>query len=602
MLRARNRFADSVRRLYGLRRRFPQVALFACVAAMAGIAGYGRAEDEILKLVPEQALGFVVVNRPAAADAKLQQLGREMKLPIPSLLAKLEGPGGIRAGLDKKRPIALLVLPPKDKGIPAAIVLVPVSDYAKFLEQFKSDDTEAGVTKIELWGSASLVRKVGSYAAISGPPVSREALQDVKLADEVPAGLAPWRTWLAKEDAAAVILAPGIRSLSDKVQQGINAVKPVLAKGGDQMKQAAAALDMYVMFFQTAEKEVASFGLGVERDAQGVVRLTKRIRLVAGGKWASFVADMQPSKQDALAGLPNEPFVVAAGGPLSEAAMRKLMDASFALIKSLRGMYGLSEEQAQAISELGREKFPGIRGVSFVLGAGQGSETMFARMLGVMRVDNSETFLADYEKYLARYNRVVEKIKSPMFQPMQCEKTEMGGARALKITMKVPQMPNMPPESAKLIEKMYGPGGKIVDWIVPCNEDTVVFSYMDQGPLQKAIAAIKQGKPGLAGNAEVAKVAALLPPGATWCLYFSPSGMFDFLKRAMAMALPPGSPVKIPEFGPTPPIAMAVTTGPDEVECHTIVPAEVLKEIGRLITTLEAPPPAVDRVEEVPER
>lgn len=428
MLRARNRFADSVRRLYGLRRRFPQVALFACLAAMAGIAGYGRAEDEILKLVPEQALGFVVVSRPAAADAKLQQLGREMKLPIPSLLAKLEGPGGIRAGLDKKRPIALLVLPPKDKGIPAAIVLVPVSDYAKFLEQFKSDDTEAGVTKIELWGSASLVRKVGSYAAISGPPVSREALQDVKLADEVPAGLAPWRTWLAKEDAAAVILAPGIRSLSDKVQQGINAVKPVLAQGGDQMKQAAAALDMYVMFFQTAEKEVASFGLGVERDAQGVVRLTKRIRLVAGGKWASFVADVKPSKQDALAGLPDEPFVVAAGGPLSEAAMRKLMDASFALIKSLRGMYGLSEEQAQAISELGREKFPGIRGVSFVLGAGQGSETMFARMLGVMRVDNSETFLADYEKYLARYNRVVEKFKSPMFQPMQCEKTEMGGA------------------------------------------------------------------------------------------------------------------------------------------------------------------------------
>ncbi len=55
-----------------------------------------RAEDEILKLVPEQALGLVLVNRPAAADAKLQQLGQQMKLPIPSLLAKLQGPEGIR--------------------------------------------------------------------------------------------------------------------------------------------------------------------------------------------------------------------------------------------------------------------------------------------------------------------------------------------------------------------------------------------------------------------------------------------------------------------------------------------------------------------------
>ena len=124
MLRARTPFADSVRRLFCLRCRFPQVVLLAGLAAMAGMAGQARAEDDILKLVPEQALGFVVVNRPAAADAKLQQLGQQMKLPIPSLLAKLQGPNGIRKGLDKNRPIALLVLPPKnDQGLPVMIAL-----------------------------------------------------------------------------------------------------------------------------------------------------------------------------------------------------------------------------------------------------------------------------------------------------------------------------------------------------------------------------------------------------------------------------------------------------------------------------------------------
>ncbi len=214
-----------------------------------------------------------------------------------------------------------------------------------------------------------------------------------------------------------------------------------------------------------------------------------------------------------------------------------------------------------------------------------------------MRVKNSETFLVDYEKYLASYSRIAEKIKSPMFQPAQVEKTEIDGVRALKVTMSMPQMPNMPPESAKMMERMYGPGGKIVAWMVACNEHTVVVGYMSQEPLRRAIAAIKQGKPGLAGDAGVAKVAALLPSGATWSAYLSPKGTFDFADRMMAAVLPPGSGVKIPEFGPTPPVAMAMTTGPDEVEAHVVVPAEVFKAIGRLVESGSktnrnvAPPP-----------
>ena len=45
MLRARTRFADSVRRLVCLGCRFPQVVLLASFAAMAGIAGYVLAAD-----------------------------------------------------------------------------------------------------------------------------------------------------------------------------------------------------------------------------------------------------------------------------------------------------------------------------------------------------------------------------------------------------------------------------------------------------------------------------------------------------------------------------------------------------------------------------
>jgi hypothetical protein len=559
--------------------------LLACFTAMAGVAAHVRAEDEILKLVPEEALGFAIVNQPADADAKLQQLGQQMKLPIPSLLAKLQGPGGIRAGFDKNRPIGLLVLPPNDdNSIPAVIALVPVTDYAKFLEQFKPENTKDGVSEIKIWGDASVVRNIGGYAAIAGAPFRDALAEDVKLADKVSAEVAVWRPWLAKKDAAAVMLTPGIRLLSTKVQQGIAAIKPLVAQSGaPQAKQAAAAFDMYVMFFQAVEKEVAAFGLSAERDAQGVVRFTQRARLARGGDWAKFVAGVKPSKQDVLAGLPDGPFVFAGGGPLSESAMGTLLNFSMDLMKNLPDMYGLSEEQVKSLAELGKQRFAGIQGISFLLGTGESGEPIFAKSLGILRVKNSQTLLADYEKYLASYNQLVEKVKSPMFQPISFEKMEFDGARGLKMTMKMPQMPNMPPESVKIMERMYGPGGKIAISMVACDEHTIVFSYMSEEPLRRAIAAIKQGQPGLAGNADVAKVAALLPPDATWVMYFSPKGTFSFVSQTLAAAIPAGNGPKIPEFGPTPPIAMAVTTGPDTVEFHQIVPAEVVKEIGGLI-------------------
>jgi ferredoxin-NADP reductase len=118
---------------------------------------------------------------------------------------------------------------------------------------------------------------------------------------------------------------------------------------------------------------------------------------------------------------------------------------------------------------------------------------------------------------------------------------------------------------------------------------------MGQDPLGRAIAAIKQHKPDLAADAEVAKVAALLPSDATWIAYCSPQGLFDFVKQTMAAALPAGSPVKIPAFGPTPPVAMAVTSGPEEVEFHLIVPAEVMKTIGQLVGKAPGDVPPTER-------
>ncbi len=59
--------------------------------------------------------------------------------------------------------------------------------------------------------------------------------------------------------------------------------------------------------------------------------------------------------------------------------------------------------------------------------------------------------------------------------------------------------------------------------------------------------------------------------------------MLDFVKRAVTLAAP-GAPLHFPELGATPPVAVGVICGHDEVESQVVVPPELLEEIGRLVS------------------
>ena len=68
-------------------------------------------------------------------------------------------------------------------------------------------------------------------------------------------------------------------------------------------------------------------------------------------------------------------------------------------------------------------------------------------------------------------------------------------------------------QHARLMEALMGPDGKLVAWLAPADEHTVVFAYVDKESVRRTTKAIKEGKPGLMGDAGVTKTAALLPRG-----------------------------------------------------------------------------------------
>ena len=141
---------------------------------------------------------------------------------------------GIRKSIDEKRPVAFAVLPPPSEGRPPApLILVPVSDFDKFLDAFDSKEKLADepVYKVNTFGKPSAIRHIGDYAAVTEWG-SDEILyeKNLKIAEKVPADLAAWREWLAGHDAAGVILPPGIKFISANVQNGLRAMQAKLGR------------------------------------------------------------------------------------------------------------------------------------------------------------------------------------------------------------------------------------------------------------------------------------------------------------------------------------------------------------------------------------
>ncbi len=90
--------------------------------------------------------------------------------------------------------------------------------------------------------------------------------------------------------------------------------------------------------------------------------------MTPGGEWAKFIAQIEPGRQDMLAGLPDVPFIVAGGGTFSEAAFSAMMKIPFHMMESMPDAYGMSPEQIREVSSAMPAMYKGIRGMSMILG------------------------------------------------------------------------------------------------------------------------------------------------------------------------------------------------------------------------------------------
>jgi hypothetical protein len=555
------------------------------------VTSLARGAESVLKLVPESAYGFAVLNKPAEVDKKLVDLGRLMSLPIPNLLPLFKERSGAREAWDERQAVVFVVLPPAAPGgRPAPVLLLPVTDFNKFVQQLNPEPDAGELKQVKFFGEKTWVRNIGGRAALTGEPWRSALEKGWEPSAEVPASLAALEDWVAQNDVTAIIQSPGVKFIAAQVRQGIKQLQATLSKAGPEGQSAAAVFDIYGKLFQAAEKEVAVFGIGLHLSEQKVLRVTTCTEAVPGGEWARLLAQAKPARENLLAGLPAGAFVAAGGGCMSETMWDVLMQLSIDVITAMPRIYGIGEEQAKKLPAATFPAMKQIRSVSTVLGVVESGEPIFARMVSVMRVEDSRKYLVAYAESLRQYAALMKDSASPLMPAPEVEETKLGDLPALQLTMKMPQMPaDRPiPNFDQMMEVMFGKGGRVTGWVAVADARTVVIGYNDKQQLLDTIQAIQQGRAGLGEDAGVAQTAALLPKGAMAVAYWSPQGTLDFVGRVLTAVVPPNARanLKLPQIEATPPVGFAVLTRSGELRTDLVVPAEVLKAVGRTVADL----------------
>ena len=473
-----------------------------------------QAGDGVLSAIPSDALGFAAVHDLAAASQSIDDVAGLVGAPAPSLLPMAKMMTGLKAGLDEHGTLALVLTSVDPRR--GRVALVPVTDFAAFFAALHVDDPADGIVEVQVTGRPMLVGRKGDYAAIA-LAADRDALERLLAATTNLADDTSLATWVDANQLSLVVTSRGIQQLVPKLTAGIRAAQSQIRQlQGERGQSAAAALNFYTVVLTAAESEVAQFGIGVRVDSAKNVVVVKRAQFTPDGTWAKWAADAKPATGNLLAGLPDGPFVVAAGVVLPPGALDSLMKLSVQMMQN-QPMYKLTAAQAQKYVELSAKSMRGVQSMRMLLGVTKPGGGIYGNMSAVMTVDDSGQFLKNYEQMLAETHQFAEEAKSPAIPVMTSSHVTVGDIEVLKVSMDLHNMPQLAapggPDPQKMMQVLNGGKDTLDIYVAPADEHTVVMAYASTENLQTALDVCKSTQPGLSSDAQLTKVAAALPPG-----------------------------------------------------------------------------------------
>ena len=347
------------------------------------------------------------------------------------------------------------------------------------LKQLQAEAGADGIAKLSVGDKRFVAAHKGGYAVVAeeaNQPTLQAVIAATKsIADASPA-LDAWRgkRRLRRGDT-------GRRQFAQQqIPIGLQAAKTQMASQGEQGKAALAGLGMYDGLVAAMDKEISHSAVGLRMADDGGIHVVSRTLPVEGGALAKIASQAKPAKVSPLAGLPQTPYFVAGGGVFTAASMKSWMEISFGMMRSYPGGDKLTDEQIKKLSEISLKSMRGMRSMALLMGVGEGDEPLYGRMLLVMKTKDAKAYLDSYEAAMAEMMKIFKDADSPLFS-FESQRTEIDGLPVLKLTMNMEPFlmgQGQGPEAKKMLELMFGSGGKMDVYMAAADQQTVVGAYV----------------------------------------------------------------------------------------------------------------------------
>jgi hypothetical protein len=556
------------------------------------------AQADPLGVIPHDALGFAVIKNIAEAAARVEKLTQKMQIPAPNLLTMAKSYAGAEKGLDEKGGIAAAVLADpddEDRGY-SYVIVVPVTDYKVFIEQFDPDDIDDRTTEVTIAGESYLVAKKGNFAMI-GDPEKPAVLERVLASTQaVAASVEPLRAWMAEQQLAVVVTPIGKATLFKKILELFPEPAALKAKEKDDDNQAAdddsaaELLPLAKRLTAAAEEQLTFLTLGVRIDDDTSLHVAVRLLFAPDGKLAAWAQEIQPPPQGLLAGLPPGKFAIAAGGVSAQFSpeIAGLID-RFTDI-GLRRL-GLSDASRKAFSEATKRQQTNKTFTSVLLGLIRPGDTLLAGTVSIEHVKNAVEHMKISREILEIVQAGFEnKADEPLYELNDITVGDLKVLEVVTNTRLLMGMNNAQQALAGPLEgffaKLFGSEGKMRLYTTAADDHTVIGAYTKE-QLQRAVAHVRAAAQGLEANPDIAKTTALLPAGAQWTAYVSPQGLLQWVDELLRNVLPPESNFRIPSFPATEPIGLGARVSASGLDAEIVLPENVVAGIGQFVGTVQ---------------
>jgi hypothetical protein len=574
----------------------------AAAASLVALAPGGNVpflESDVLGVVPENAYGVILGGNILESKATLEKVMRKLNIPFDQgddyakFTQFLEG----LRGWDSKSTHAWAFVPGDEADDVEFAVFIPVTNYKDFAGSLGAEDDAGGPTKFEAEDGPDGYMASKAGFAVLVEKQNEDVLTKVVAAKKGVSDVGPAvRAWVGKHQAAGLILPAGMAKIFDKMIEGLDEIKKQVGGAGNEAAMVANMFDVYADLIKGGRDEITIFAMGARLDETSGLDWAMQAMFRPDGKFAAASKEIASLPTQPLRGLPEGEYFVAGAGVVPQNWMKGLMDFSLGfsakMPKNLGG-YDLTPEEAKELSEATAKSMEGMK--SFSMSMGLSGKTFFDRMFGILRVDDSAKFLANYEQNLKRVGEIAKKNPKSGYPGQTVARKQVGGRDTLVVTVDMSAMLKQMEEqqggdATKMMRQIIFGGDKITGYLTAADGQTVVMTYHEES-LAALADDVKQGKAGLADDAQIKAAAALLPPESHWVGYMNVGGYMELVKKFMAAALAAnGGPnffPPIPPFPDSPPIGFSAKVNPASLEGHIVVPMGLAEAVRDYVMQMQ---------------